>query len=135
MKLHCKCGHCLTNDLRKVSYKEAYNKIVESIEKFYGEDGVSEEEFDNSQWAVKSGTYHKWKRKDWWYGFKNVYVLNPKDLTGAEIYDESKGCCRRDHFEIRCKKCGDNVGYGADDCWTDTKAMLYARKVIISGKR
>ena len=57
MKLYCKCGHCLTKDLAKVSYKEAYYRILESIEKVYGEDGVSEEEFDNSQWGVKAGTY------------------------------------------------------------------------------
>ena len=132
MKLYCKCGHCLTKELSKVSHKEAYYRILESIEKVYGEDGVSEEEFDNSQWGIKAGTYHKWKRKNWWSGKqKNVYVVNPDDLIGASLYDKSKGCCRYDHFEVKCSACEENIGYGADDCWTDTKAMLYCTKVKV----
>ena len=131
MKLYCKCGNCLTPTLSKVNHKEAYYRIVESIEKVYGEDGVSEEEFDNSQWGVKEGTYHKWKRKSWWGKQKNVYVVNPDDLIGAVVYDKSKGCCRLDHFEVKCGVCKENLGYGADDCWTDTKAMLYCTKVSV----
>ena len=132
MKLYCKCGNCLTPILSKVTHKEAYYRIVESIEKVYGGDGVSEEEFDNSQWGVKEGTYHKWKRKGWWYGkHKNVYVVNPDDLIGAVVYDKSKGCCRLDHFEVKCGACEENLGYGADDCWTDTKAVLYCTKVKV----
>lgn len=131
MKLYCKCGHCLTNDLRKVSYKEAYYKIVESVEKVYGEDGVSEMEFDNSQWGVKAGTYHKWKRKSWLGKGKNVYVVNPGDLVGATLYDKARGCCRSDHFEVKCNACEENLGYGADDCWTDTNAVLYCTGVKV----
>lgn len=134
MKLYCKCGHCLTKELSKVSHKEAYYRILESIEKVYGEDGVSEEEFDNSQWGIKAGTYHKWKRKNWWSGKqKNVYVVNPEDLVGATVYDKFKGCCQYDHFEVKCSACEENIGYGADDCWTDTKAMLYCTKVKVNG--
>lgn len=132
MKLYCKCGHCLTKDLVKVTHKEAYYKILESIEKVYGEDGISVTEFDVSQWGIKAGTYHKWKRKSWWGKHKNVYVVNPDDLVGAILYNKSKGCCRLDHFEVKCGTCEENLGYGADDCWTDTKAMIYCTGVKVT---
>ena len=34
----------------------------------------------------------------------------------------------QDHFDSWYEE---NIGYGADDCWTDTKAMLYCTKVKV----
>lgn len=130
MRIHCKCGNCLTKSLKKVHHTEGTYKEVEKIEYVKWPDG-EESEFDSSEWAVKHGTYHKWKRKDWWYGKKNVYVVSVDDFVGAEIYEESKGCCRFDHYEVRCLGCGENIGYGANDCWTGSYTYLYCVKVRI----
>ena len=128
MKIVCKCGNHLTKDLKKVFHTEAYD-VSSYIEELTGIDGESS--YEHKDYSVKEGTFHRWKRKYYGTSPKNVYTVSRKDFVGAEIYDQSQGCCKWDHFEIRCNICNENIGYGGNDCWQDDASFLYARKVKI----
>ena len=126
MKIHCKCGECLTAHVLKTPYKEA---IVAVGKKSYaGTDYTSDER------EVKQGTYHKWKRnKTIWRRKKEpaVYVVSHKDLVEGTIVNTSKGCCNWDYFDVQCPSCKQIVGEGGNDCWQESKAMLICTKVDI----
>lgn len=141
MRLYCKCGQCLTKDVQKTSYKDAYN-VYEKVEELYSwgdePDQAEEKEFISREYILKEGTYHKWKRSGRkggvWFGSKNVYVVSISDIT-AEVVNECKGCCRRDYFDLQCPLCKEIIGNGCDDCWQTEKAVLYCRKVKVLNKR
>ena len=132
MKIVCKCGNALTKNLQKVHHKDAYN-CVSLTEKLVGfEEGDTETEWEDKEFSVKEGTYHRWDRKhSFWGKFKNVYTVSDKDFTGAEVFDESKGCCRFDYYGLKCSQCGEEVGYGNNDCWQDDAAFLYTVKTKV----
>lgn len=142
MKLYCKCGHCLTKELRKVVHKDAY--ISEEFKRTYydvedeetGE--VAGREYSTTEYFLKEGTYHKWKRSSrkggLWFGSKNVYVVAIPDVL-ANAVNECQGCCQRDYFDLQCPSCKEIVGNGCDDCWQTARAMLYCRKVrVVQGR-
>lgn len=141
MKLYCKCGQCLTKNVRKTSYKDAYD-VYETVEEVYGWDDESDQsvqgESVSREYAIKEGTYHKWKRSnrkgDLWFGSKNVYVVAIPDVL-ADAVNECKGCCQRDYFDLQCPSCKEIVGNGCDDCWQTAIAMLYCTKVkVVQGR-
>lgn len=126
MKIHCKCGHCLTKSLVKTSHEESF--IECGVKTYLGSKDTT------SEYEVKQGTYHKWKRsKNKWFRNKEpaVYVVSHKDLIEGSIVNMSQGCCNWDYFDIQCPACKSIVGEGGNDCWQESKAMLVCTKVEV----
>ena len=130
MKIQCKCGNILTNRLQKVHCEDAYDVTVHE-EELAGFDNEESFTYEHKDYSVKQGTYHRWENKWSWGEFKNSYVVSDRDLVGTEIFKESKGCCRSDHYALKCNVCDVEVGYGHNDCWQEDSAFLYTIKTKV----
>ena len=128
MKIACKCGNILTKDVKKAHHKDAYDVVSWDEEVGTLEDPYT---YEHKEYSVKEGTYHRWEKKWSYLKYKNVYVVSDKDFLGVEVFNECEGCCRMDHYDVKCKACGEHVGYGHNDCWQDDAAFLYTIKTKV----
>lgn len=128
MKIVCKCGNTLTKELNKVNHKDAYDIVSWDEEVGTLEDPYT---YEHKEYSVKEGTYHRWEKKKSYSKYKNVYVVSDKDFLGVEVFNECKGCCRLDYYDVKCNTCGEHVGYGHNDCWQDDAAFLYTIKTKV----
>lgn len=116
--IFCKCGHQLTGKVvRKVHHSEAYG---------IGSSGRPD--------SVVPGVYHR-GRAHWLKDRRRYYAVNIDALSGASWANLSQGCCRLDSFDVRCRGCGEDIGSGANDCWTTESIHLIPSRVRFTRKK
>ena len=130
MRLYCKaCNTELTGTLIPAAPEQAYSKEL------------TDPEFDIHKYRMLPGLFYKDTRPVCWShdettgdstpsgDVKDYHAVAEQSLTGAKLANESKGCCKFDHFDVVCGCCGAELGWGGNDCWQDDKVLIESAMV------
>lgn len=116
MKLKCRCGEILTNDL----YPRKRWELMEEIQNY----------------GFKGNTRHYMRiRKGSFMYIQGFYypefLISPDDVFDQEQleYKGYNGCCGNNHVEYSCPSCKAVVGYQYLDCYDDWHIAIVSSKV------
>ena len=123
MKLSCKCGTILTNDLYVSKQWEVWDKVDD-----YGSEGNTKHYM-----RVKKGSFLLASQQFRGWGFKKneCFCVSPDDLFDQQQleYASGYGCCGNHWKSYNCPSCGVEAGQQYLDCYDDLHVSFPENKV------
>lgn len=135
MKLSCKCGNILTNDLypTKKWEKVVTETVVEEGSYNYGGVEVGDV-LTHVDFQVRKGSFllASQQFRSFYNRDENAFLVSPLDLFDQEQlkYQRGYGCCGNHWKSYNCPSCGTQVGEQKLDCYDDKHVSFDFSKVV-----